>query len=101
MAQRYKIDGLVTIPAPLMGSEDLVMDSPEFEVMQCRMVNNIVYTGITYYVMQGSIENPIFVEYPKAMEDLTQDESDVVQALITQGTISALAMPEHEGSYEI
>ena len=101
MAQRYKINGLVNIPTPLMGSEDFVMDSPEFEITQGRQSNNTAYIGVTYYYNQGELDRTVFVEYPDLFSNLNESAMDAIIELITQADINVLGMPQHSGSVAI
>jgi hypothetical protein len=101
MAQRYKINGIVKIPAPIMGPNDLIIDSPEFEISQGRQCNNTAYIGVKYYYMQGIVKKDCFVEYPIPFEDLNETEMNDIIKLITSANINILAMPRHKGAIKI
>ena len=98
MPTRYKISGIVTISAPLFGSDDFVMDSPEFEITQGRQADYTAFIGVTYYVMQGSVERKYFVEYPKPFAELNDAEMTAVTNLITNAHMNVLSIPDHVGA---
>ena len=101
MAQRYKITGLVTIPSPLMGVDDFIIDSPEFEITQGRQADNTAYIGVTYYYKQGEIDRTVFVEYPELFTELNKPAIAAIIELITQANINILDMPQHIGATTI
>ena len=101
MAQRYKINGIVTIPSPLMGVNDLIIDSPQFEITQGRQANNTAYIGVTYYYKQGELDRTVFVEYPDLFTNLTESAMAAIIELITQANINVLDMPQHSGAVAI
>jgi len=101
MAQRYKKEGLVTIPSPVAGASDIIIDSPEFEIVQGRQVNSIAYIGIRYYYMQGSVSHEMMVEYSVPFSEFSQEEQDVMSNLIESAEDRALLMSQHIGATEV
>lgn len=101
MAQQYKITGTVTIHSPLMGVDDFVIDSPEFEITQGRQADNTAYIGVTYYYKQGELDRTAFVEYPDLFSNLNESAMAVIIELITQANINVLGMPQHSGAVAI
>ena len=62
MAQRYKKIGIVEIPSGLMGVDAMLIDSPEFEIVQGRQKDNTAFIGVTYYYKLLELEptvNPL------------------------------------------
>jgi hypothetical protein len=101
MPQRYKKEGLVIITAPLFGAKDLVLDSPEFEVVQGRQVDGVAHIGVKYHYKQGIVDHMLYVEYPTAFGDLSEEEQAVIASLITKANEKVLAMEQHEGAVAV
>ena len=98
MAQRYKINGIVQIPAGLLGADIVEIDSPEFEVTQGRQADSTAFIGVTYYYNQGSVQQQAFVEYPIPFADLNPTEAQAITDLITQANIHVEGLPQHAGA---
>jgi len=98
---RYKINGIVTIKAPLLGENDVLIDSPEFEITQGRQENSAAFIGVMYYYKQGTVDRQIFVEYPKPFPELTATQMAAVTSLISEAWGWLLAQPGHVGATQV
>ena len=101
MAQKYKINGIVTIPAGLYGTEELQIDSPEFEQVSGHLADYTTYTGVKFTFYQGKVKNTIQIDLPKAFADLTADQLNAVMQLIAAGEANMLAQPWLAGAIPI
>lgn len=90
MAQRYKINGTVTIPAGLYKPEAFEIDSPEFEVVSGRLADYTTYTIVRFYYNQGNVPRTIDIELSKSFAELTQEQLNAVTQLIGAGEANML-----------
>ena len=88
MPQRYKINGIVTLPAGTYGPEEYQIDSPEFEQVSGRLADYTTYTGVRFYFNQGSIPQQLEIEIPKAFAELTPEQLAAVMQLIAANILS-------------
>lgn len=104
---KYKINGIITLPAGMAQADELEIDSPEIEIMTGHQSGNgvdgqaNVEIGVRYTYMQGSVEIEREATRGFIWDDLNDDQKTAIQTLTIEAWKLLLSIPDHTGATEV
>ena len=83
---KYKITGIITIPAGIAQADELKIDSPIVELQPSTISNEGVTFGILYTYMQGSIEQKLSLNHFIPNAELEVEELKAIEDIIIKAS---------------
>jgi len=104
---KFKINGIVTIPAGIAQADELQIDSPTIELLSGRQEGNgnageaNIVLGILYTFQQGAIEQKMFLERSFTWDELADAQKQIIGNMVGESWNLILSIPDHAGATKV
>jgi hypothetical protein len=98
---KYKINGIVTLPAGIAQADELQIDSPTIELVHGSQNGNgnegeaNIVLGMKYTYQQGDLTKVLVINRPFNWDELADAQKQIIGDMVAQSWGLILSIPDH------